>query len=165
MPDAFTDSSTRACRRPFRFGASWAALMAEFRTMWPTFALRAAVTAFDPIEGSSAEAGVSSHMMSTPSKASVRVSGSSRSPATTSTPFFWRAWALAPAGSRTNARSLRPGLPLSAPSRAVVALLAAVGVHEAVGLVEVEHVGVDAGTEPGLERLVGGTDLPDVACV
>src|SRR5438552_14145203 len=38
MPDTFTDSSTRACRRPFRFGASWPALMAEFRTMWPTFA-------------------------------------------------------------------------------------------------------------------------------
>src|SRR3981081_2793381 len=51
------------------------------------------------------------------------------------------------------------------PCQAVVALLAAVGVDEAGGLVEVEHVGVDAGAEPGLERLVGGTDLPDVVCV
>src|SRR5256885_13620354 len=50
-------------------------------------------------------------------------------------------------------------------SDAVIALLAAVGVDEAVGLVEVEHVGVDAGAEPRLECVVGSTDLGDVACV
>src|SRR5256885_2206629 len=48
---------------------------------------------------------------------------------------------------------------------AVIALRAAVGVDEAVGLVEVEHVGVDAGAEPRLECVAGGTDLGDVACV
>src|SRR5438309_3893525 len=51
------------------------------------------------------------------------------------------------------------------PCQAVVSLLATVGVDEAVGLVEVEHVGVDAGAEPGLQRLIGGTDLTDVACI
>src|SRR2546427_12091953 len=48
---------------------------------------------------------------------------------------------------------------------AVITLLAAVGVDEAVGLVEGEHVGVDAGAEPRLECVVGGTDLRDVAFV
>src|SRR5438046_8476516 len=51
------------------------------------------------------------------------------------------------------------------PGPAGGAFLAAVGVDEAVGLVEVEHVGVDAGAEPRLECVVGGTDLGDVACV
>src|SRR5947209_8533266 len=51
------------------------------------------------------------------------------------------------------------------PGQAVVALLAAVGFDEAVGLVEVEHVGVDAGAEPRLEGLVRGADLGDVARV
>src|SRR5436189_6456354 len=51
------------------------------------------------------------------------------------------------------------------PGQAVVAFLATVGVDEAVGLVEVEHVGVDAGAEARLQCVVGGTDLGDVASV
>src|SRR2546426_6812815 len=51
------------------------------------------------------------------------------------------------------------------PRQAVVAFLATVGVDEAVGLVEVEHVGVDAIAEPRLERLVRGADLADVTRV
>src|SRR6267143_3327221 len=51
------------------------------------------------------------------------------------------------------------------PGQAVVAFLATVGVDEAIGLVEVEHVGVDAGAEPRLQRLVSGADLADVARV
>src|SRR6267378_8468549 len=47
------------------------------------------------------------------------------------------------------------------PGQAVVAFLATVGVDEAVGLIEVEHVGVDASAEPRLERLVRGADLAD----
>src|SRR5713101_2383756 len=117
MPEAITASSTSACRRPFLLGASWPALMAEFRTMCLTFARLAARIALEPIEGSRAEAGVSSQRMSTPSNASASVSGSSRSPATTSTPSFLSVSALA--GSRTKALSRRPGFPFSAPSTAV----------------------------------------------
>jgi hypothetical protein len=43
--------------------------------------------------------------------------------------------------------------------------LAAIGVDEAVGFVEVEHVGVYAGAQPELQRFVCGADLGDVAGV
>src|SRR5207245_10448284 len=48
---------------------------------------------------------------------------------------------------------------------AVVALLAAVGVDQAVALVEVQHVGVYTLAEPRLQRIIRGADLGDVCGV
>jgi len=59
----------------------------EPRDLWQRYmepAFRDRAPRFEPIDGSRAEAGVSSQRMSTPSKASASVSGSSRSPMTTS---------------------------------------------------------------------------------
>lgn len=80
IPDTRSSRSDRACSRPLRVGASWAAPMAESRTTLSTPARRAAHTAFMLFSGARGPLGTSNHRSWTPLKAGGSDLGSSRSP-------------------------------------------------------------------------------------